>query len=321
MVPLPAGSPRRLANVHGAYSPDGRQLLFAHGKSLLLAKSDGSEPRKLLTTQGFPSSPRFSPEGARVRFTELDIQQNTSSLWEAKADGAGLHAVLAGWSGHNAESSGQWTPDGAYYLFTHAEGTATLQISGHCLIATASSAKAIRHRYSSPPAPWPSITPYPVRMVTGYLSQASRRMAQGGTVQELLSESRSEMDPTWSPDGKRIAFGRLAFAEDQDIEVLDLQTHQVSVLPGSQSSVHAGRRMAAFWWRLAATRENWCFSISRPKSRPTARPLIWAFRPGRGTASISTSTAPFRSTNPPSAQSWRHQVRRSRQPDESPSLL
>jgi WD40 repeat protein len=58
--------------------------------------------------------------------------------------------------------------------------------------------------------------------------------AQGGTVQELLSESRREMDPTWSPVGKRIAFGRLAFAEDQDIEVLDLQPHQVSVLPGSQ---------------------------------------------------------------------------------------
>ena len=42
------------------------------------------------------------------------------------------------------------------------------------------------------------------------------------------------MDPTWSPDGKRIAFGRLAFADNKDIEVLDLQTHQVSVLPGSQ---------------------------------------------------------------------------------------
>jgi serine/threonine protein kinase len=128
VVPLPAGSPRRLADViahDGAYSPDGRQLLFANGKSLFLAKSDGSEPRKLLTSSGFPFSPRFSPDGARIRFTELDIQQNTSSLWEAKADGTGLHAVLAGWSGQNAESSGQWTPDGAYYLFTHAEGTAT----------------------------------------------------------------------------------------------------------------------------------------------------------------------------------------------------
>ncbi len=58
--------------------------------------------------------------------------------------------------------------------------------------------------------------------------------AQGGAVQELLSENRSEMDPTWSEDGKRIAFGRVAEAKGKDIEVLDLQTHQVSVLPGSQ---------------------------------------------------------------------------------------
>ncbi len=43
------------------------------------------------------------------------------------------------------------------------------------------------------------------------------------------------MDATWSPDGKRIAFGRLAYADNKDIEVLDLQTHQVSVLPGSQN--------------------------------------------------------------------------------------
>jgi Tol biopolymer transport system component len=59
--------------------------------------------------------------------------------------------------------------------------------------------------------------------------------AQGGAIQELLSENLSEMDPTWAPDGKRIAFGRLAFADNKDIEVLDLQTHQVSVLPGSQA--------------------------------------------------------------------------------------
>jgi Tol biopolymer transport system component len=59
--------------------------------------------------------------------------------------------------------------------------------------------------------------------------------AQGGATQELLSENLSEMDPTWSPDGKHIAFGRLAYADKKDIEVLDLQTHQVSVLPGSQT--------------------------------------------------------------------------------------
>jgi Tol biopolymer transport system component len=128
VVPLPAGSPRRLADIlghDGAYSPDGRHVLFARERSLFLAKTDGSEPRQLLTTPGFLFSPRFSPDATRIRFTELDLQQNASTLWEAKADGTGLHAVLSSWPNQGAESSGQWTPDGAYYLFTHAEGTAS----------------------------------------------------------------------------------------------------------------------------------------------------------------------------------------------------
>jgi eukaryotic-like serine/threonine-protein kinase len=127
-IPLPAGSPRRLGDIiahDGAFSPDGRQLLFASGNSLFLARSDGSAPRKLLTTPGIPFSPRFSPDGARIRFTELNLQQNSNSLREAKTDGTGLHAVLPGWPDQGEESNGQWTPDGAYYLFTHAEGSAT----------------------------------------------------------------------------------------------------------------------------------------------------------------------------------------------------
>jgi len=127
-IPLPAGSPRRLADIvahDGAYSPDGRQLLFARDKSLFLAKADGSEPRKLLTAPGFLFAARFSPDGTRIRFTQLDLEQNASTLWEVKADGTGLRGVLPGWPNQGAEANGQWTHDGAYYLFSHAEGTAT----------------------------------------------------------------------------------------------------------------------------------------------------------------------------------------------------
>jgi serine/threonine protein kinase len=148
-VPLPAGSPRRLADITGhdaAFSPDGRRLLYANANDLYLAKSDGSEPRKLLTTSGIPLSPRFSPDGARIRFTVSDSQQNTSSLWEAKADGTALHAVLPGWRNPPGESNGRWTPDGV----TTSSPTLMplLQTSGHCLRATDSSAKALLRQFS-----------------------------------------------------------------------------------------------------------------------------------------------------------------------------
>jgi eukaryotic-like serine/threonine-protein kinase len=61
----------------------------------------------------------------------------------------------------------------------------------------------------------------------------------GGSTQELTQEERIEADPTWSPDGNSLCFGRLPFAEFGSsgpvaIEVLDLKTSQVSTLPDSE---------------------------------------------------------------------------------------
>jgi serine/threonine protein kinase/Tol biopolymer transport system component len=60
--------------------------------------------------------------------------------------------------------------------------------------------------------------------------------AQGGTPQEVLSESLLQSDPTWSPDGKKLAFGRTAdAAKSIAIYIVDLATHQVSTIPGSEN--------------------------------------------------------------------------------------
>jgi serine/threonine protein kinase len=60
--------------------------------------------------------------------------------------------------------------------------------------------------------------------------------AQGGTPQEVLSESLLQSDPTWSPDGKKLAFGRTAdAAKSIAIYIVDLATHQVTTIPGSEN--------------------------------------------------------------------------------------
>jgi eukaryotic-like serine/threonine-protein kinase len=60
--------------------------------------------------------------------------------------------------------------------------------------------------------------------------------AQGGTPQGMLSETHTQADETWSPDGKKLAFGRTQQAGSSEplaIQIVELSTHQVSIVPGS----------------------------------------------------------------------------------------
>ncbi len=122
-VPLPTGSPRRLGSFtvdagYGAkWSADGQRLVFTKGSELWLANGDGSQPARILTVQGRPGYPAFSPDGKRIRFTQIDDASHTYSLWEVRLDGSNLHPLLSGWHTPPHECCGIWTPDGRYFLF------------------------------------------------------------------------------------------------------------------------------------------------------------------------------------------------------------
>ena len=57
--------------------------------------------------------------------------------------------------------------------------------------------------------------------------------AQGGAAQEMLAENLNQLDPVWSPDGKQMVFGRRPM-DNSTIQLLDLNSKQVSIIPGSQ---------------------------------------------------------------------------------------
>ena len=121
VLPLPAGTPRRLRGLighDGTWSPDGQRILFANGHDLYVARSDGTESKKLLSVPGVPYWLRWSPDGSRLRISVFDEKTTQSnSLWEVQADGTHLHPFLSGWNNPSQECCGSWTPDGTYFIF------------------------------------------------------------------------------------------------------------------------------------------------------------------------------------------------------------
>jgi Tol biopolymer transport system component len=57
--------------------------------------------------------------------------------------------------------------------------------------------------------------------------------AQGGVARQMIRGNDETADATWMPDNKSIVFGPWKGGESRGIKVLDLNTNQVSPLPGA----------------------------------------------------------------------------------------
>src|SRR6266478_2129995 len=79
-----------------AWSPDGLAIAYGKLQGLYIAKADGSESRKIATTPLLAVRPRWSPDGSVLRFTQINTDYRSGSLWEVSADGSNLHPVFPG---------------------------------------------------------------------------------------------------------------------------------------------------------------------------------------------------------------------------------
>ncbi len=125
-MPVLGGQVRRIGDMvvlDATWSPDGASIYYAKGPDIWVARSDGTQARKILTVDGErePNWIRFSPDGKLFRFGVLDEKHNTNTLWEAHADGSGLRRLFSGDAWPN-ECCGAWTPDGKYFVFESTRG-------------------------------------------------------------------------------------------------------------------------------------------------------------------------------------------------------
>ena len=119
--PVQGGEPRRLGQTTGhdpAWSPDAMQIVFVRGHDLYSVRRDGTQLRKLLHVEGDPHTPAWSPDSRNIRFTVDVSEYGTQAIWETTAEGNNPHAILAAGNTPSRQSSGTWTADGKYFLFS-----------------------------------------------------------------------------------------------------------------------------------------------------------------------------------------------------------
>lgn len=120
VVPSIGGSALRVGAVlaHDAtWMPTGDAILFASGDRLGIVHLDSGTETTYATLPGRAFWPRWSPDGATLRFTLLDPVRHASALWELDAATRHAHAIdlpeLAGMT----LCCGSWTADGKSYVF------------------------------------------------------------------------------------------------------------------------------------------------------------------------------------------------------------
>jgi len=180
LVPITGGTPRRITQKSPSYwhgwSPDGKTLAFVGQRNedfdIYTIPVAGGEEMRLTTAKGLDDGPEYSPDGKYIYFNSE--RTGHMQIWRMKPDGSEQEQVfpddLNNWFPHIS-------PDGQWMVFL----TYAADVTGH------PPNKDVMLRLMS---------------LTGQ-SGADKKI----TVLAKLFGGQGTMNvPSWSPDGKRLAF-------------------------------------------------------------------------------------------------------------------
>ncbi len=232
--PLRPGGQNPIQECCGVWTADGRYYFFLSGPNVWAMREPAglfhrrsSAPFQLSTGPLAFYALATSPDGKKLF---VDAAQNRGELVSYDPKSHQFVPFLSGISAGELDFSrdGQWVTYVSYPEQTlwrsRVDGSDRLQLTYPPVFAGlprwSPDGTQIAYIDAQPGRPWKAF------LISG----------QGGTPQEMLSETHTQADATWSPDGKRLAFGRTqqtGLSEPLAIQIVDLATRQLSPIPGA----------------------------------------------------------------------------------------
>jgi Tol biopolymer transport system component len=223
----------------GSWTPDGRYYIFQATQSSPTTIStlwalpdsgraaDNGSPAVVPLTSGPMSFGNASPAADNKNLWAIGVQPSVEAV-KFDPDKKEFVPVASGVSATDLDfsSDGKWItyvaiPEGTMWK-CRADGTEKLQLT------SAPERAALPHW-----SPDGKHIAY-VSMQPGKSWKIAVIPAGGGASEEILAESRNQVDASWSPDGTRIMFGYfLHDTEGLNIRTVEVKTHKAVTVPGS----------------------------------------------------------------------------------------
>ena len=200
------GNQRRLTNHpdkdwHPTWSPDGKRIAFVSNRDghvhfrhgwpvyeIYVMDADGGNPQNLTNNPDDDRYPAWSPDGKRIAFVSMRDRHvidfaPTYEIYVMDTDGGNPQNLT---NDRNDDRQPAWSPDGKRIVFVS-------ERAGH------------------------------FRGEVGITSEIYVMDTDGGNQQRLTENRRSDLQPSWSPNGERIAFAsdRRGDFENFEIYVMD----------------------------------------------------------------------------------------------------